>query len=321
MSLHASQAHQVAMLEIPSACLIGKLSASSDSAFDQMHVATLAALALMRRHRVPTALLYSDNKIYCDEHLASVSLFKRSSEFYRDLISFSSHIVFASESMKILLEQSKFPFSSSVVIEDPWSVAAGSYRTFSLQDEFRVVWFGNAQNARYLNELIQSIVSRNKFKGGAQLTVLSSIDALDAIREEFERISLMDRHLWSLRLVLWDAKSQPNQLQKELCRAHLVIIPSDPEDPFKMGASHNRLTDSIRSGCLVVASPLPSYRELSKLALLGNDLPHLVNAAYSQYNRLSSKYSPIRDSLLSRFSPEVNLDKWKKFLLRLVNNV
>ena len=318
VSLHASQAYQITSLEIPSACLIGKLSASTEFAFDQMQVASLAALALMRRHRVPTALIYSDNKIYCDDCLSSSNLFKRNSEFYKDLLYFSSHIVFASESMRTLLKNSGISVSSSVIIEDPWSVSEVSYRQFDPQQEFRVVWFGNAQNARYLHEVFRDILSRNKFKGGAQLTVISGLEALESIKEEFEILSQKEKHLWSLRLVLWDVNNQPAQLEEELFRAHLVLIPSDPEDPFKVGASHNRLTDSIRSGCLVVASPLPSYKELSKLALLGNDLPYLINAAYSQYNRLSLKYSRLRDSRIKRFSPEVNQGKWRQFIVDLL---
>ena len=117
--------------------------------------------------------------------------------------------------------------------------------------------------------------------------------------------------------MLWDASDQPSQLEQELLRAHMVVIPSDPIDPFKIGASHNRIIDSIRSGCLVAASPLPSYIELSKLALLGNDLPYLISVAYLQYNRLSLKYSRYRDSLLSRFSPEVNQEKWQRFVKSL----
>ena len=318
MSLHASQAHQITSLQIPRACLIGKLSASTEFAFDQMQVASLAALALMRRHRVPTALIFSDNKIYCDDCLGSSSLFKRSSGFYRDLTCFCSHIVFASESMRILFKDSGIPVLSSVVIEDPWSVSEVSYRQFNPQQEFQVVWFGNAQNARYLHEVFRDILSRNKFKGGAQLTVISGLEALDSFKEEFEILSQKEKHLWNLRLVLWDVNNQPAQLEEELFRAHLVLIPSDPEDPFKVGASHNRLTDSIRSGCLVVASPLPSYKELSKLALLGNDFPHLINAAYFQYNRLSLKYSRLRDSRIKRFSPEVNQGKWRQFILKLL---
>lgn len=319
VSLHASQAHQITSLEIPRACLIGKLSASTEFAFDQMQVASLAALALMRRHRVPTALLYSDNKIYCDDSLGSSILFKRSSGFYRDLACFCSHIVFASESMRILFKDSGISASSSVVIEDPWSVSqASSYRQFNPQQEFRVVWFGNSQNSRYLHEVFRDILSQNKFKGGAQLTVISGLEALESIKEEFEILSQKEKRLWSLRLVLWDVNNQPAQLEEELLRAHLVLIPSDPKDPFKVGASHNRLTDSIRSGCLVVASPLPSYKELSKLALLGSDLSHLMNAAYSQYNRLSLKYSRLRDSRIKRFSPEVNQGKWRRFILNLL---
>ena len=39
----------------------------------------------------------------------------------------------------------------------------------------------------------------------------------------------------------------------------------------KLAASHNRAVDAIQAGCMVIASPIPSYKELQKLLLLSDD--------------------------------------------------
>ena len=88
------------------------------------------------------------------------------------------------------------------------------------------------------------------------------------------------------------------------------MIPSNPQDPAKAGVSHNRIVDSIRAGCLTIASPMDSYKELSKICLLGNKFSYLIASACFDYERLSTKHSLLRENLLKRFSPEKNLDGW-----------
>ena len=76
--------------------------------------------------------------------------------------------------------------------------------------------------------------------------------------------------------------------------------------------SHNRLVDSVRSGCIPVTSPMSSYLELRKLALIGDD--HVGRERVSNYSRLVKKHESLRDKLLSRFDPLVNLARWEDFL-------
>ena len=116
---------------------------------------------------------------------------------------------------------------------------------------------------------------------------------------------------WRFRFVpIISGKEHPKQLEEELSKAHLSIIPSDPSDARKKAVNHNRLVDSVRGGCIVVASPMLSYLELSKVALLGNEMPKLVDYAFNQYERLIEKYDRLRDSWLESFSPEVNHQNW-----------
>ena len=116
---------------------------------------------------------------------------------------------------------------------------------------------------------------------------------------------------WSLRLAIWDTKNQPNQLKAELSRAQITLLPSDPLDPQKNGVSHNRLIDSIQSGCIAIASPVDSYLELSNVSLIGENFPKLLNFATENYQLLCDKYTKHRDTALERFNPGLNIKKWE----------
>ena len=52
---------------------------------------------------------------------------------------------------------------------------------------------------------------------------------------------------------------------------------------------------------LPVASPVLSYLELRKLALIGTDHDQILESLITNYSRLTAKYSGLRDKLLSRF--------------------
>ena len=126
---------------------------------------------------------------------------------------------------------------------------------------------------------------------------------------------------WSVRLVSWLNAKQPDQLENELTSAHICIIPSDPNDPNKAGASQNRPVDSIRAGCLTLASPLESYRELSKVCLLGNNFIEMLMFAFEQYDRLTTKHELLREKILEKFSPEHNSQQWEGVLKKIINSI
>ena len=103
--------------------------------------------------------------------------------------------------------------------------------------------------------------------------------------------------------------------------AHLSWLPSDPSFGLKAGISHNRLVDSLRSGCIPIASEMQSYLELRKVAVLGSDHGSLINQVVRQYRRLTAKHEQFRVSELERFSPHINSQRWDSALSALVETV
>ena len=57
-----------------------------------------------------------------------------------------------------------------------------------------------------------------------------------------------------------------------LRKCDLVLLPSDPSNSFKAGASANRIAEAINAGRFPIASPLPSYLPFSDSAWLGLDM-------------------------------------------------
>ena len=175
---------------------------------------------------------------------------------------------------------------------------------------------GNTGNVwyvtRYLGRLMQSINHVNS----VELTILSSLKALQKVDRVFHSFKSLAKSDWSLKLIEWDDSKQPQQLEEALGSAHFAWIPSNPNDALKAGVSHNRLVDAVRSGCIPVASEMPAI-EMSKVALIGSDHGNLINIASQDYQRLALKHNGFRTEALAAFSPEINIKSWVQLLRRL----
>ena len=155
---------------------------------------------------------------------------------------------------------------------DPWQLEKfHPPRALNPEKRCRLIWFGNTKNIRYLLNVINSIMGQSPKHINFLLTVLGRREALDMTFIHLKKIQANYPN-WRLRLIKWNDREPIRQLEKELSKSHISIIPSDPYDPLKCGVSHNRLVDSIRGGCISIASPMDSYKELSDLAILGEDL-------------------------------------------------
>ena len=169
----------------------------------------------------------------------------------------------------------------------------------------------------YLAREIQEIINKISLKASIKITALSSPYALNRL-ESFQKINY-DKSKFIFSLIKWDHLDQPTQLENILAAADIAIIPSDPNDPRKAGVSHNRIVDAARMGCIPVASPMESYKELSKISLLGNNFPQMIEFAWANRERLRKKYGNIRDSLLEEFSPEKNLETWTTIITKILS--
>lgn len=185
-------------------------------------------------------------------------------------------------------------------------------------ESLKALWFGSNSNIRFLTQILPHLIQNSSLTRDVELTILGGAFALRAARDTFKKCSGKTSR-WRLRLVQWDVKKQPQQLEMEISQAHVTLIPSDPRDSLKQGVSHNRLVDSFRGGCIPIASPMASYVELSSIALLADDFVPILNGIEANYNRIIAKHDAQRDQLLARFSPQTNQRKWEEAIAATLN--
>ena len=296
-------------LGIPSVCFIGKINHHDDDRFNGFALSILACIARLKALSVPICI------IYCD-HLA-VSQCVRG-RFYRDILRLADFCVVPCLAMKKLVSN-YFDNSNIYIIEDPIQVTRQDYPSLKSNSPFHIGWFGSINNvhhaSNHLGVLMNSITSPPSIK----FSVLTNQRGLDILSNSFNyfQSSLKLPIPWVFEPHIWIEKKHPHLLESFLAPLHLVWIPSDPTNVVKQAVSHNRVVDSIQSGCIVVANKMASYQELSSVSLLSSDYSAVINSVYSQYDRLSRKHASLRDSVLSRFQPSLNNQKWESLLLSI----
>ena len=304
-SLHSNNPSDFQNLKKSDICLVGKMAANTEALVHSMILANLAAVSRLKNSGSTIALQY------CDNYLDSKGPLK---DFYEDLFKMSDIIIFPSNSLLNISKKHINDHHRVHIIKDPWQVR--QWNDFnSLKPErsqtIRLIWFGSNKNIPYLINAIPQLVSESDSSLNYELTILGLEFGLSKFKKFFP--GFPQKSNWTFRLVPWSNNNQPEQLESEIERAHISIIPSDPSDPLKIGVSHNRLVDSIRGGCITIASPMGSYLELEELALLGDNFGELLNNAVKNYEKIVTKIRSFRIKALQEFSPEINEKHWDKF--------
>jgi hypothetical protein len=307
LALRSEKPEQLQLIGTPELCVIGKLSHPNRDFQARIAMANLAAVARLRRKRVPLLVIYSDN-LASQNSLVGL--------MYRDLLDAATAVVVPCAAMVPFARNWMRPERPCTVIEDPLQVSRQPFPQLRGDEPVRLVWFGHASNLRYLLQNLPALLSGCKAWCGYELTVLSDVGSIQECAKRMREVSTTARP-WRLRPVPWRTEKQPIQLEEELRRAHLALLPSDPTDPRKAAVSHNRAADALQAGCIVIASPLSSYQELAEGLLLGSNQADLVDEACRNYAHLSSKYTTTRQGLLKRLAPARNLDLWRTALKSL----
>ena len=301
-SLHSDQPHDLFSLKGTDICLVGKMTANSVELVESMVVANLAAISYVKYNGGKIVLQYADNWLVAENLIG---------DFYRILFKMSDYVIFPTAALEEFTKSQTNNCKKTFVIDDPWQLTRWhTTQPFPTkpEDPLKIIWFGSNLNFDYLLNQLSSLL-RVTIKGlKIELTVLGA--PLTVSRMKNFCITNRGNINWNIRIVKWDSKNQPNQLESELDRAHICIIPSNPKDPSKTGVSPNRLVDALRGGCVTVASPMRSYRELNEISLQDGDFRDLLIEAIRNYNHYCNKLVARRESLLSKFHPEANAKSW-----------
>lgn len=281
-------------------CIASKMrshESMDDNLFSQFH--TCCALYL-KRNGAKLITIYSD-------HVAKLK--SVDSELYKNLLYLSDHVITPSKKLKQYACEITAKTLPASIVEDPCLLNKQDFNKLINGETIKLLWFGNFPNLEYLLRELKNLFNQSNQSNIYQLTILTSKNGIDYIRQKFNSNYMPSN--WSLRLVMWNINNQPQQLESELSRANITLLPSNPLDPRKNGVSHNRLLDSIQGGCIAIASPVDSYLELSNACLIGKNFPKLLNFATENYSQLCEKYYSVRDAVLQRFNPDLNIKKWE----------
>jgi hypothetical protein len=181
--------------------------------------------------------------------------------FYKTALTLADAVVVNSVRMA---EQMTPHFGKPVsVIEDAVLGEAAAPR-FAPAARLNVLWFGHPSNLRFLEPWIHTLIEQGPKP--CCLTVVTQ-DGYGA-REAAAQLSAQLAPAFEMAFVAWSLDAT----RRELERCDVAILPSDPSDPRKSGASANRLAEVLQAGRFAVASPLHSYLAFSDAAWIGENL-------------------------------------------------
>jgi hypothetical protein len=151
-----------------------------------------------------------------------------------------------------------------LVIEDA-ILGTLSDPAFAPRERVELVWFGHPANLPYLQARLDAL-GAFATQRRCRLTVVT-MNGVGA-GEWGQGIRARLAASLEMRFIPWSLEAMRTALHE----CDLVLIPSDPADTFKAGASANRIAEALNAGRFPVASPLPSYLPFAEAAWLGQDL-------------------------------------------------
>ena len=307
-SLHSNDTKSFFAIKPSQICLVGKLSANTDELVNSMTIANLAAIVRLKNRGSKVVVQLCDNVFHRKDALT---------DLYTDIFPMADHVIFPCKALREVIKEYLPENCQTTIIKDPWQLKSlHDFNHLSKETTCRIIWFGSNKNAKYMAQLLSKILSNCKSHPHFEITFLSTKYSHDLIQHANARIP-KTHSKWTFRFVEWSLKDQPEQLENELSRCHLSIIPSDPEDPLKAGVSHNRLVDSVRGGCIPIASPMKSYREIPQLGVLSKNIPESIDKVVKDYDNYCKRISHAREKLLKQFDPNENFACWEKLWTEL----
>ncbi|MGH8621205.1 MAG: glycosyltransferase [Burkholderiales bacterium] len=100
----------------------------------------------------------------------------------------------------------------------------------------------------------------------------------------------------------------------------VVLIPSDPADPFKAGASANRVAETLNAGRFPVASPLRSYQQFADAAWLGQDLVQGIEWALANPGEVLARIRRGQAMVAARFTADRAGCRWRELFESLLDS-
>jgi glycosyltransferase involved in cell wall biosynthesis len=277
------------------AAIFSKIS-DSPARFAVISDANLMAAHQLKQEGIPVIV------DVCDNHFEDQDC---RNGFIRELIGFCDLVVTNTRWMANIVREKTG--KAAVVIGDPCETLRATPH-FSPRKPIRILWFGHPSNLKYLNLILPGLISFSR-----EFPVAFHVSSIPkaGLVEDFARITRSHQSTFSVTFIPWQAPKTTWRMLKE---CDLVIIPGDPRDPKKMGASNNRLTDSLWAGRFVVASPMDSYLEFADTAWISDDLIAGIRWALAHPQEVLARIAAAQERIAARYSKEGIGRQWLEVL-------
>ena len=222
-------------------------------------------------------------------------------EFYSAVLKACDAVVVNSERMGELM--SAHMARPPVIIEDAILGSMGE-PAFAPDSRMELLWFGHPINFPYLTSHLGDLV-RLASRRRCRLTVLTLDES--GIRQWTENLERAHAPGLEARFIPWSL----DVMRLALSECDLVVLPSDPSDPRKAGASANRLAEALNAGRLPVASPLPSYLPFADAAWVGQDLVQGIEWALANPREVLMKIRRGQAVVAERFAADAVGRRWR----------
>jgi len=167
-----------------------------------------------------------------------------------------------------------------------------------------IFWFGHASNINYL---IKFISKWRNLKQKTTLFILTNEQGIVIFNQTKFNI---DKNL-SIQLGLWSIQAMINT--SKFC--DLIIIPSDPGDPKKVGVSSNRLITALALGLPTAACVMESYKEYDQY-FTDIDTEKFIELIDNP-DKFHNQILEAQDKIIPQFTQEAIGQKWINFFEKL----
>ena len=223
-------------------------------------------------------------------------------EFYSAVLRACDAVVVNSERMGELM--SPHTTRRPLLIEDA-ILGTMSEPAFAPGARAELLWFGHSSNLLYLEARLEDLV-RFATRKRCRLTVMAE-DGI-GVREWTEDIRTPRAPGFETRFIPWSLEAMPIALRE----CDLVMLPSDPSDALKAGASANRLAEALNAGRFPVTSRLPSYLPFSEAAWMGQDLVKGIEWALANPGEVLARIRRGQAMVAERFAADAVGRRWRE---------
>jgi glycosyltransferase involved in cell wall biosynthesis len=175
------------------------------------------------------------------------------------------------------------------------------------RDPLQLLWYGHANNFDTLGPMLASL------EGGVgrRLSLLLMANGAPPPALAARLQGPAGRPL-EMAFTPWSRALQLSAMRS----CDIVLTPSlDAQAKYVKG--HNRVSEALNQGCIVVAYPLPQYEEFADYVFLDRDMAAGVRRALADPDAALARARAGMAAVRTRFAPNVLAEKWLALIARV----